>query len=306
LLVLAGMRRFCVLLLVLAACGGDDDGGSGDGGDRPDAADPDQPDGGPGDRVCGPATRHARFSVTSTDSLGGVYGAWDDRPPPAPDVPEVEEGGCFFVGPASYFCDPPCDGTLCTADGTCQPIPMTIAAGTVHIGGTDPELDLEPQPGNSYYTTESYPSLYQPGDRITVSSDGADGVPAFEISARGVPELTVPWESVTATEHQEIEVTWNTDEGSPAGAQVVLHMDNDHHGVRAYVECWSDDTGSLTVPAAVLDPLILAGESGIGTYIENAWMARRHRGTIETDAGCAVLDGESMLYGVQVETVRAE
>ncbi|HEU5056961.1 MAG TPA: hypothetical protein VFU21_10575 [Kofleriaceae bacterium] len=300
------MRTVPILVLLLGACGGDDDGGGGgDGGERPDAADPGRTDGGGDDGACTPARRHARFTVTASATMGGVYGAWDDRPYPAPDAPEVEEGGCFFVGPASHFCDPPCDGaTICTADETCQPLPVTLPAGTVHIGGTDPELDLDPQPGNSYYTTENHPGLYQPGDVITVSSEGAGDVPAFEISARGVPELTVPWESVTATEHQDMTVTWDADDTSPAGTQVVLHMDNDHHGVRAYVECWSDDTGALTVPAAVLDPLILAGESGIGTYIENAWMARRNRGTIDTDSGCAVLDGESQIF-IAVETVRA-
>jgi len=221
-------------------------------------------------------------------------------------VPELEVDGCIFVGNPTYFCDPVCQGnTLCGTGDVCRPLPTSIPVGTLHLAGTDPELDLEPQPGDIYYTTENYPGLLQPGDLVTVSGGGVEDVPAFEISARGVPELTMPWESLTAVEHEQMVVTWDVAEDSPAGAQVVLHMDSDHHGARAYVECWADDTGQLVVPAAVIDPLILAGETGIGTYIENAWLARRHRATLDTDDGCAVLHTEFNI-NIPVETVRDE
>ena len=300
------MRRFCLVLLLLGACGGDDDGG-GDRSGGPDAADPDEPDAGDGDRVCGPASQHARFVVTSNEAYGGASGHYDDRPFPLVDRPEVEAGGCGFFAPESYFCDPACSGnTICTASETCRPLPEQIPVGTVHLAGTDPELDLEPDEWNNYRTTENQPAFYQPGDLITVSASGAGDVAAFEIAARGVPELTVPFEQLQAIEHQNMTVPWNVADDSPDGARVVLHMDSDHHGTRAWVECWSDDDGELVVPASVLDPLILAGETGIGTYIENVYMARVHRGTIDTETGCAALESESMLGGVPVETVRAE
>jgi len=306
LLISAAMHRVLLALLVLAGCGGDDDGG-GDPGARVDAGDPRDPDAGDEDRACGPATQHARFTVSSNAAYGGASGHYDDRPFPIVDQPEVEAGGCAFFAPESWFCDPACfDNTICTAGETCKPLPEQIPIGAVHLAGTDPELDLEADEWNNYRTTENYPAFYQPGDLITLSASGAGEVAPFEIAARGVPELTVPFELLQAIEHQDMTVPWNPADDSPDGARVVIHLDSDHHGTRAWVECWSDDDGELVVPAAVLDPLILAGESGIGTYIENVYMALVHRATVDTDTGCAALESESMLGGVAVETIRAE
>jgi hypothetical protein len=255
---------------------------------------------------CETDRQNARFVITSTSEYGGFGGSWTDRPMPAMLEEKVAAGGCAFWAPEPSFCDPLCEGaTVCAVGGTCEPYPTTIPAGDLHVAGSSPELDLaEPEPGFGYYTTENYPSLFAAGDEMTVTGGGGE-VDAFEITTRGVPGLTMPSTSFTATEHEDMQVVWDADESSPDGTRIVLHMDSDHHGTRAYVECWSDDTGELTVPVSVLDPLILAGESGIGTYIENAYISRIARGWVPTDAGCAAFDSES-LVSVSVETVRAE
>ena len=299
------MRRLFILIGLLAACGGDDDGGDGAG--RPDAcASCEEADARPGDEACTADRQNARFVISSSDLYGSFSGSFNDVPWPAMLEEKVAAGGCAFYAPEPSFCDPECTGaTVCAVGGTCEPYPSAIRAGTLHVAGSSPALDLSPQEGgNGYYTTENYPGLFDPGDELTLTG-GGDGVAGFAIATRGIPELTMPSTSFTATEHQDMTVAWNAGDGSPAGTRVVLHMDNDHHGTRAYVECWSDDTGELVVPSEVLDPLILAGESGIGTYIENAYMSRIARGETATDAGCAVFDAES-LVPVSVETVRAE
>ena len=301
------MRRLSLLLLLLGACGGDDDGAGGDGGDgQPDAASADDPDAGDEATSCEADRQNARFVISSTEDYGGISGAWNDVPMPAMLEEKVAAGGCAFFAPEPSFCDPPCDGaTVCAVGGTCRPYPSSIPAGDLHVAGSSPALDLpEPEPGFSYYTTENYPDLFAAGDELTLSGGGS-GVDPFEMTTFGVPQLTMSTTSFTATEHEEMQVAWDADESSPAGTRVVLHMDSDHHGTRAYVECWSDDTGALTVPVSVLDPLILAGESGIGTYIENAYISRIARGWVATDAGCAAFDAESFV-SVSVETVRAE
>lgn len=300
------MRCLLPLFLVLAACGGDDDG-NGDVNGEPDASDDgDRPDGGQEETSCEADRQNARFVITSSSEYGGFGGTWSDRPMPAQLEEKEAAGGCAFWAPEPSFCDPPCDGaTVCAVGGTCEQYPSSIQAGDLHVAGSSPELDLaEPDPGYGYYTTENYPSLFAAGDEMTVTGGGS-GVDDFEITTRGVPGLTLPTTSFTATEHEDMQVVWDADPRSPDGTVVVLHMDNDHHGTRAYVECVSDDSGVLVVPASVLDPLILAGESGIGTYIENAYLSRIARGWTATDAGCAVFDSES-LVSVHVETVRAE
>jgi hypothetical protein len=167
-----------------------------------------------------------------------------------------------------------------------------------------PSLELDPQPGGSYYTTESYPNLYRPGDELVLTGAGQGDVPGFELRTRGIDALTLPTKQLMAVEHEDMVVTWNA-ASSPAGSRVIVHMDNDHHGISAYVECVADDTGALTIPAAVLDRLILAGESGIGTYIENAWIARVNTGTSAGQAPCVAFRAES-LESVLVDTIRAD
>ena len=302
------MRRHFVFFLLLAACGGDDDGDGGDNGGGPDAcAGCDEADAQPGDQACTDDRRIAAFDITSTPEYGGLSGVWNDVPMPAQVEEKVAAGGCAFFAPEPSFCDPPCEGaTVCAVGGTCRLYPSSISAGDLHVAGSSPEIDLrEPEPGFSYYTTENYPNLFAPGDELTLSGEGSGDVDPFEITTRGVPGLIMPSTELTATEHEDMHVVWDADERSPAGTRVVLHMDNDHHGTRAYVECWADDTGEIVVPADVLDPLILAGETGIGTYIENAYMYRVARGATQTDAGCAVFDSRSHV-SVAVETVRAE
>lgn len=301
------MRRLPVLLILLAACGGDDDGDGGDGSERPDA-DPDDPDAGQGELTCGPARQHARFTVSSTEAFGSAGGQYDDRPYPSIAEPSVVAGDCGFFAPESYFCDPGCtDGTICTAGEVCKPIPLAVSVGTLHVGGTDPELDLEPTEWNTYYTDDSYAGLYQPGDQVTVSGGGGDtDVEAFEITARGVPELTVPFESLTATEHQDMTVPWDQAADAPDGSRVVLHMDSDHHGAPGYIECWAADDGEVTVAADLIDAIIAVGESGIGTYIENAYIMRVDVGTDDLGGGdCLVFHTESREL-IYVETVRDE
>jgi hypothetical protein len=300
------MRCLVPLFLVLSACGGGDDDGDGPGGGQPDACCADDPDAAGDVTSCEADRQNARFVITSTTEYGGFGGTWSDRPMPATLEEKVAGGGCAFWAPEPSFCDPPCEGaTVCAVGGTCEPYPTTIGAGDLHVAGSSPELDLaEPEPGFGSYTTENHPSLFAAGDEMTLTGGGGD-VDDFEITTRGVPGLTMPSTSFTATEHEEMQVVWDADESSPDGTRVVLHMDNDHHGTRAFVECWSDDSGELTVPVSVLDPLILAGESGIGTYIENAYMSRIARGWVATEAGCAAFDSES-LVSVSVETVRAE
>ena len=101
-----------------------------------------------------------------------------------------------------------------------------------------------------------------------------------------------------------MDVRW-TPIAAPADAEVLLHFDSDHHGVRAYVECAAPAAaGQVTIPAAILDRLILAGETGIGTYIENAWIEVHHQARLETPRGCAILESYADQF-VQVQTVRA-
>ena len=289
---------FTLLVAVVApaACSGDDSPGSADAnGNAIDAGDQ------PG---CQRRTANASFSVVSRSDYGGFSGAYRTAPPPATLEEKRREGACAFYAPEPSFCDPACElDELCTVGGVCAPWPTTIPIGHLTVTGTTPTLEIDPQPGFSYYTMESYPDLFEPGDEITLSATGAGDVGPFELSTLGAPHLIGDWDDLTAIRGQPLTITWDTATASPPGTVVVVHMDSDHHGLQAYVECISDDRdGEVTVTAAVLDMLIEAGETGIGTYIENAYIERLHTGTLANADGCVAFSSESS-SPIHVDTV---
>ncbi|HUS63163.1 MAG TPA: hypothetical protein VMZ28_01430 [Kofleriaceae bacterium] len=301
-------RALLALVVLTSACKGDDDDGGGsdpDGGSAGADASGDTPDGG-GEAACTFQSAVGVFTVSSSPEFGNAGGSVADVPFPTFVEEKMRDGECAFHG--APFCDPACEGgDICTAGGVCSPFPTNLDAGTVHITGTDPALDLEPQAGPSYYTMENYPDLYQPGDLLTLTGGGDDtDVPAFEATARGVPVLELPTTQLTATEHEDMVVEWDTAGDSPDGAAVVLHMDSDHHGAPGFIECWAADDGEVTVAADLIDAIIAVGESGIGTYIENAYIMRVDAGTDDLGGGdCLVFHTESRVQ-VSVETVRDE
>lgn len=288
------MKR-ALIALGLAACGGDDV--------------PAGIDAAVG--TCTPASpTHAGFVVMGEPATFGpsgsqAGGAYQSGPEPRLATTAAEAGGCRYVTARPALCEPACAGSdVCDVDGHCVRFPDNLAAGTLSITGTNPPLTLSPQPGNSYYPDTSYPGFYRAGDTIGLALAGASGIAPLTATVVGVPTIALPTDQLTATEHQDLAVAW-TPIPTPAGARVIVHFDNDHHGTRSYLECEADAaTGTLTIPAAILDRLILDGETGIGTYIENAWIAVRNRTLVPTERGCAAVDALSDQF-VFVKTVRA-
>jgi hypothetical protein len=117
-----------------------------------------------------------------------------------------------------------------------------------------------------------------------VSGGGGDsGVEPFAISALGVPDLTVPTSSLSGAAGEDLVVRWDAP-GSPAGSRVHFHaFSGDFY--TDHLECWSDDTGQMTVPAGGLEQVLPAS----GQAIDSVYLERVDRGTTETEHGCGVL-----------------
>ncbi|MEZ4367492.1 MAG: hypothetical protein R2939_14635 [Kofleriaceae bacterium] len=274
-----------------AGCGGAPDAGP-------------RPDGGTG--LCTADEVHAGFAFESyasstTITFGGGY---QDAPYPRSEEVAATAGACRYVRPLPAFCDPACDGSAACVDGACRPYPQGVAAGTLHTTGTHPLLTLSPYTVGAYYTMMATPGLTVPGEIVGFTLDGEVAAPlAMETVAIG--PLTLPTDQVTATEGQPLTIAWTPEAGAPAATELVVHLDNDHHGLDSYVECVAADAdGELTIPSSVLDRLIADGETGIGTYIENAYAQRRSLVRARTAYGCAELASVSSVF-LSVETVRA-
>ena len=150
-------------------------------------------------------------------------------------------------------CTPPCDfDEYCDNTDTCAAAPYFADAGTLTIDGLTTPLSLEPSGGN-YPTSYGLPEdLFADGDPITLTASG--GVhPSFTAAATGVEPLatTLPCTDIPPA-GQDLTITW-TPSTSP-GARVRWEMTQDVHlnqGPR--LRCETGDTGSLTVPAQLID-----------------------------------------------------
>jgi hypothetical protein len=86
------------------------------------------------------------------------------------------------------------------------------------------------------------------------------------------------------TPHQPLEVKWT--KGTRDDMRVHVRINVDQHGnTPISLECDAADTGALTIPAALIDALLGAGQSGV----PNAKIERRTVDSKDVGPGCADL-----------------
>jgi len=246
------------------------------------------------------------FGVELNLSGGSAQGIYADGVNPHLLLPHTEAGDCIFYKYTAPGCDPPCESPeTCAFDDTCRPEPAWLDAGTVTITGTDPALTLTPTEHNTYYTTEVYPDLYTPGDTLTIEATGSDSVAPFQLAVAGTSRLSPLDQTFTMFEGEPLVITWDA-LGAPPEARVRIHLDNDHHGISAYAECDTlASAGSVTVPVPIVEAMISAGHSGIGTYVENATIQRYTSSVMPHDLGCVAFETTSSDW-LHIETVLTE
>jgi len=246
-----------------------------------------------------------RFEIMSNAMYGSVFASFGNGPDLFLGTTKVlERGNCkLYTGDPDLVCNPTCNnGEFCSHSG-CVPYPESFAVGTIRLRGTMPELDLVPQAGNVYYSMENYPMLIPDGATARLEVDGDGNVDPFTLEVRNVVAIEAPDTMVTVREHEDAVLTWTV-----AGADddiVMVEMDSDHHGAVGSIRCEArNGDGMVVVDKELVDGIIEAGRSGIGTYIENSFMTRLNRDRIATDRGCAELSALQMDWFF-VETILA-
>lgn len=246
------------------------------------------------------------FVVQASPFGSGAQGSFRTAPWPFLLDQQLQSGGCGF-----YMFDPPptcetiCESPLvCGFGDQCRPMPDNVDVGKVTISGTNPEIVMLPNEYATYYTTENYPALFEPGAELTLSAEGQGNIGEFTMTALGIEPLENPLDLFVMTQGQPFTMKWTPGKNSPASAKMMIHLDIDHHAAQAaYVECIvPDSAGEVTISAELVDALIAAGHSGIGTYVENAYMTRLTReGKPVNGEICAEFQVESMVF-IGVET----
>jgi hypothetical protein len=237
--------RAWMMLIVLAACGGGSEPGVDGAPPDPIFSDPDNlvtvmetSYRGETDYTYGGAG--ARFAGTGGDYLHET----------------MREGSCRLLTSDSSYCVD-CNG-FCV-DGECQDFPTYRQAGSIAITGLASAVTLTWQYG--YYNPAQAPlpeDLFGPGDAVTATAPGAE-VDGFTVTASGVapiePELGGSCASeLRLTDGQDTVLSWS-DPDPEARVRVWMPSPNNGHGLpsNAVIECEGTDTGSLTIPAALIE-----------------------------------------------------
>lgn len=236
--------------------------------------------------ACTQAERVGRFSVEKQSDFGVVQGAVADGVVPA-SVPEIvtDDGTCQLLKRRNLFCTPACVGAeTCGEDGECIPYPRQISVGTVDIDGLTKPTTMEPtQPGNTYFSPGADNPPFAVGSEITLSAAGDMGHGPFDLFGVGSEPLeeTPIW---SLEEGQDLEVTWEA--GAVESAKITVDLTIDQHGTSPLsLACVFDDTGTGTVPSAIIDQLITSGVSGF----PNGRIMRRTADKVDIDVGCVDL-----------------
>jgi hypothetical protein len=199
----------------------------------------------------------------------------------------TEAGACRLLTPRVPFCSTPCGGSAaCVEDETCQDYPTAVSAGEVTVSGVattggDTSFVMTPIADNYQPpagTTLAYPAFAE-GDAITLEAAG-DMLAGFELEATGVAELQLEADELTLDPTADVQLAW-----TPAGTgepTIAVKLDISHHaGTKGMIECETDDTGSLAIPAALVAELLDLGVAGYPTII----VTRRATGSATTAAG---------------------
>jgi len=209
------------------------------------------------------------------NELGVVWG-------PYGLMPTMEEGDCTYMGVlVAGFCDPQCDfDEYCSADGTCEPWPQYRDAGVMTLQGLSEPLTITPAAAGYYVVDwDCCPEdVFDGGDTIVLSAEG-NQTPAFQVSARAVDSIGPALDcDMTLDGVEDLEITWEPSEG---GGTVRWEMvAAPHAGQGPMVLCETDDTGSLTVPAAMVAQYLIDR----GPY-ESLRLSRYRRELVAVDHG---------------------
>ena len=239
------------------------------------------------DRPCAEARRLGGFElvmVAPTATVEGyaqLIGAVRDKVDPTKVwQPALTEGDCrLMLGPTcSTSCALPsvCDGAACV------PGPTTKTVGTVTVTGLDAALSATPNSQKTYYApvpTGSFPPVAA-GAAVSLSASGGDYA-GFSLLGGGFPLIESPSKELPLEMGRPFTATW-TPPPAPAVSRMLVKLDIAFHGgVDAQIQCDVPDSGSVTVPASLVDALIARGIAGF----PSAFLIRRTIDSADVGAG---------------------
>jgi hypothetical protein len=236
---------------------------------------------------CSAATKVGGFTITLAEAFTGVNGQVLDGVVPQNVPKEVQtSGSCRLLSAPSLACSPPCSpGQTCGTSGSCITYPQSLSVGTVTVSGLKAQLSMSPQYGNNYTNPSTLPHPgFDQGADIRLAASGGDTA-AFTLSGQGIAPLVSAEKKVTVESGKSADLKWTapSDKGL---ARVHIELNINNHGTTAaWIECEAEDTGSFSIPEALITALTGMGLSGGPTII----LTRRTADSTTLSAGCVQL-----------------
>jgi hypothetical protein len=182
---------------------------------------------------------------------------------------DQEANGCTLYVPKSPFCDPGCGSSaVCVSDDTCVERPTSQTVGTIRLTGVgSSEVVMTPIAGNYQPkggTALAFPPCME-GAEVKLAADGGTFTP-FTLSAKCIAELDFKG-PIKIVKGSALKLTWKAP-GQAALARIQVRLDISHHGgARGKIECDVADSGSLEMPAVMVDKLVDLGVAGFPTVV---------------------------------------
>lgn len=219
----------------------------------------------PLDGACPMETDQGGFIVQSGGSGTGIDGAVANGVVPQSVLEELQaEGDCRLLRRNNPFCDPACEpGETCDWDGECIPYPSNQDLGTVTFKGLGGSITLEPVfPGYTYFDTSLSTPPWTSGELVTLEMPGGTYGPQT-LHGVGVDPLVVIDEMWEVEAGRDLTVSWEPPTAAVVRSEVGMVISVDQHGTTpGTLYCTFEDTGTGTVPAAIVDGLIDSGVTG--------------------------------------------
>ena len=199
-----------------------------------------------------------------------VSGELFDGPTPSNIIWEIDTvvGNCRLLKKRIPFCNTPCPSKyICVEDDSCVPFPSNMTVDTVTVKGlktSNGKLSFIMYPvGNNYAPDDGI--LYPPcaeGDSVTFMAQGNSVASACTLTARGISPLKMLNDSIVVSDSQPVTLKW-IPPGIPRISTIFILIDISYHGgTSGKIECECPDSGSVTIPAVLLDKLKTLGLSG--------------------------------------------
>jgi hypothetical protein len=237
--------------------------------------------------ACDVSVRTGGFKIEKQVDFGVVQGEVRDGVVPTAIPTVVDDGGrCRLLERRNLACFPACVGmATCGESGTCIPFPRQVSVGEVSIAGLTRDTVMSPlMPGNSYLSPGAPNPPYGVESPIVLSALGQESIPRFQLFGIGSEPLgdAPTW---VLTPGSDLVLEWSAPTVDVA-TTVLAELTIDQHGITPLsLSCELEDTGTATIPAAIVDRLIASGVTGF----PNGRITRRTADHVDLAIGCVDL-----------------